>query len=130
MWLWTINGAYGNWSLSSANTYAAAAVTQAITAASESTNTMTFTVAANAPPAGTCVFISGVTPAGYNTTTGAAGDACSFVLTSNGTTSFTVYNGTTGLGAGSVFGTVALSLQQNTDVYSVVSAAVTDQLRS
>lgn len=128
MWLWTINGGYGCWNLSCATTYSAATAVQAITASSESTNTMTYTVAANAPAAGQVAFVTGVTPAGYNTTQGAATDAVSWVRTSAGGTSFTVYNGTTGLGAGSVFGTVTTSLQQSTDGWSKVNGTFNDQL--
>lgn len=115
-----LNSLAGNWDFSSGNTYAAtttAAVT--ITAASEATNTMTFTVAAGAPPAGACVVVAGVTPAGYNSPTTTA-LPCWNVLTSNGTTSFTAFNNTTGLGVGTLFGTVQAPQELDADVYATL----------
>lgn len=113
-----INRLYGNRDWGSANTYTTGApAATAITAASESTNTVTITSTLN-PPVGSCVTITGVTPAGYNSPAG----ACWNVLTTSAG-SFTYYNGTTGLGAGSVFGTAAIPLQVDADVYTILGGS-------
>ncbi len=106
-----VNSFNANPSFSAGNVYSStnpAAV--AVTAATESTNTMTFTTAANTFALGNCVTVTGVTPAGYNTPT----NACWTVLTAPNNTTFTAYNGTTGLGALSVAGTAAKP--QETDI--------------
>jgi hypothetical protein len=110
----TINRiASGNFNFSSANVYtttAAAATT--ITAASESTNTVTFTFSAT--PAnfvvGTDLTITGVTPAGYNTSTA---NICHILGRS--ATQVSCLNPTTGLGVGTVFGTAAAPMQLDAD---------------
>lgn len=101
-----INRFYGNNDFANATTYAAGApAPTAITAASQSGNTMTFTTTLN-PPVGSMATVTGVTPAGYN--------GIWRVLTSSGT-QFTAYNYVTGLGAGTVFGTAAIPLQVDAD---------------
>jgi hypothetical protein len=113
-----INGLFGNQNFTSATTYASvapAAVT--ITAASESGNTMTFTSASGAPVVGKCVTVTGVTPAGYNS----LADGCWYVITSNGTTSWTAFNNTTGLGAGTVFGTFQVPQQADADNFAILN---------
>lgn len=115
-----VNSVAGNWDFSSGNTYAStttAAIT--ITAASEATNTMTFTQGSGAPPVGSCVVVAGVTPAGYNSPTTTA-LPCWHVLTSNLTTSWTAYNNTTGLGVGTIFGTMLLPQELDVDVYATL----------
>ncbi len=71
----------------------------AITAASESVNTATITTSLN-PPQGSTVTIVGVLPAAYN--------GSYKVLTTSGT-NFTYTNPTSGLGAGSVFGSAVVT---------------------
>lgn len=108
-----VNRYYGNKSWSTANVYTTgAAAATAITATSESTNTVTVTSTLN-PPLHSCVVISGVTPAGYNNVT----NECWNVLTTSAT-NFTYFNFVTGLGAGSVFGTASVPMQQDVDVFT------------
>lgn len=115
-----VNRLYGNNNWTTANTYTTTApAATAITATSEATNTVTVTSTLN-PGVGSCVVIAGVTPAGYNS---AAGD-CWNVLSSSSTT-FTYYNGTTGLGAGTVFGTAIIPTQLDADVYTVLGGSAT-----
>lgn len=118
-----INRAYAAKSFSEATTYTTgAAAATAITAASEAANTVTITSTLN-PPVGSCVIIAGVTPAGYNSpSTG----GCWLVLTTSGA-NFTFFNGTTGLGAGSVFGTAAVPLQKDKDVWVILGGSGTSQ---
>lgn len=111
-----INRLYACQDFSCATTYTTGqAAATAITAATESTNTMTFTSALN-PGVGKTVTVAGVTPSGYN------GDW--LVLTSSGTT-FTAYNYATGVGAGSVFGTAKIPLQKDEDVYTILGGSAT-----
>lgn len=110
-----LNRIYGPQSFSEATTYvAAAAAAAAVTATSQATNTMTFTTALN-PGIGSVVSCTGITPAGYNSP-----NTGWLVLTSNGAT-FTAWNGTTGLGAGSVFGTCSKPLQADKDAWVVLN---------
>lgn len=111
-----VNRANGHLDWGSATTYTTGApAATAITAASETGNTMTFTSTLN-PPVGACVIVTGVTPAGYNSpTTG----GCWYVITTS-STNFTVWNGTTGLGAGTVFGSASVPLQKDLDVYFIL----------
>jgi len=107
-----VNALFGPSNFSGANTYtttSTAATT--ITAATESGATSTLTMGSNPWVAGQCVVVTGVTPAGYNSPAG----QCWYVLTANATT-LTFTNSVTGLGAGSVFGTVqaAQELDQDT----------------
>jgi hypothetical protein len=105
---------------SSATTYTTTApAATAITATSESVNTVTVTSTLN-PPVGSDVIITGVTPAGYNTS---ATNKC-YVVTTAGA-NFTCLNGTSGLGAGSVFGTAAVPTQKNQDVYVILGGSAT-----
>lgn len=111
-----VNRANGHLDWGSATTYTTSApAATAITATSETGNTMTFTSTLN-PPVGSCAIVTGVTPAGYNSpTTG----GCWFVLTTS-SSAFTVWNGTTGLGAGTVFGVASVPLQKDLDVYFIL----------
>lgn len=114
------NMVYGNRSWSAANTYTAttpAAV--AVSAASESGNTMTFTTAANTFVVGNCVVVAGVTPAGYNSTT----NSCWLVLTAPNNTTFTAYNDTTGLTALTVAGTASTSQEVDIDIYAILGGS-------
>jgi hypothetical protein len=112
----SINRLYGNNDWTSAATYASAApAATAITAASESGNTVTITSTLN-PPVNSCVTVAGVTPSGYNNVSG----ECWNVLTTSGS-NFTYYNWTTGLGAGSVFGTASVPLQKDADTYTILN---------
>lgn len=113
-----VNRATGNLSWATATTYSSGApAATSITAATEATNTVTITSTLN-PPVGACVVIAGVTPAGYNSPT----SGCWFVLTT-GASSFTYWNTTSGLGAGSVFGTAAVPLQKDQDVYAILGGS-------
>lgn len=112
-----INRLGGASDFSNATTYTSgAAAATAITAASESTNTVTITSTLN-PPAGSSVTIAGVTPSGYNGTYN--------VLTTSATT-FTLFN-VSGLGAGSVFGTAKIPLQLDGDGWVVLGGSGTSQ---
>jgi hypothetical protein len=111
-----INRYYGNKDWTSATTYVAAApAATAITAASEVGNTVTITSTLN-PPVNSCVVIAGVTPAAYNNVT----DECWNVLTT-AAGNFTFFHFQTGLGAGSVFGTAAVPLQKDADMYTILN---------
>ena len=68
---------------------------------------MTFICILN-PAVGSTVTVSGVTPSGYN--------GRWYVLTSS-PTSFTAWNMNTGLGVGTVFGTAAVPMMQDDDVF-------------
>jgi hypothetical protein len=108
-----LNRYYGNTNFTSANTYGSAnAAGVTITAASETGNIATFTFAAITATVGQEWSISGVTPSGYN-------NPC-VVQTTNATT-ITCWMPTTGLGAGSVFGTAQLPQQVDADQYYIVN---------
>jgi hypothetical protein len=114
---------YGNNNWPVATTYTttnAAAV--AITASSESGNDMTFTTTLN-PNQGDCVIVTGVTPAGYNSTTANFTMGCWFVTSSSNATTFHAFNQTTGLGVGTVFGTAQNQQDQDVDYYAVLGGA-------
>jgi len=115
-----LNRAYGhlNWTTATTYTTGAPAAT-AITAASEATNTVTITSTLN-PPVGSCVVVAGVTPAGYNNVAG----ECWNVLTTSAT-NFTYFNFTSGLGAGTIFGTAAVPRQLDADVYTILAGSAT-----
>lgn len=103
-----VNRLYGNHDFTIANTYTTAApAATAITASTESGNTVTITSTLN-PPIGSTVTIAGVTPAGYNG---------NFTVLTTAAGSFTYYNFTTGLGAGTIFGTAKIPQQVDEDVY-------------
>jgi len=109
---------------SCANTYTTTApAATAITATSESgaagVSIATITSTLN-PPVGSDVTIAGVTPSGYNTSTT---NKCYVVTTS--APSFTCYNGTSGLGVGTVFGTAKIPTQLNQDVYVNLAGSAT-----
>jgi hypothetical protein len=109
----TFNALFGNLSFSTANTYASGApAATAVTAASESVNTITITTTLN-PGVGRSVSCTGITPAGYNSPT----DGWRVITSS--ASSFTAYTDTTGLGAGTVFG--SCSVPQMTEVDIVVN---------
>jgi hypothetical protein len=84
----------------------------AITAAAEVGNRVTITSTLN-PGQYSTVIISGVTPAGYNG---------SYTVIDSSASSFTYFNTTTGLGAGSVFGTAQVST--NTVTFTSTLSAV------
>ena len=110
-----VNRTYACQDFSCASVYnSAAAAASAVTASSESTNTMTFTTALN-PPLGSQVTCTGITPAGYN-----SGNSGWYVITTSGA-NFTAWSNTTGLGAGSVFGTCSVPMQKDKDVYSIIN---------
>lgn len=122
----TINELFGNQDFSSGNTYTVSPpAATAITAASESGNIMTFTMAAN-PWNGQadtpCVKVTGVTPAGYNSPTTAAQLQCWHII-SNTATTFTAYNPTSGLGVGTVFGTALAPQERDADVFATLGGS-------
>lgn len=110
-----INRKFGHTNFSVATTYTTgAAAATAITAASESGNTVTITSVLN-PPVGSSVTIAGVTPSGYNGI---------YTVRTTSAPSFTLYN-VSGLGAGSVFGTAAIPLQKDADQYVILGGSAT-----
>ena len=110
-----VNALFGNLNFSVANTYASgAAAATAVTAASESGNTITITTTLN-PGVGRSVSCTGITPSGYNSPTPGWR-----VLTSSAS-SFTTYSDTTGLGAGTVFGSCSVSQEVEADVYAILN---------
>jgi hypothetical protein len=114
-----INRLYACHSFSCANTYTTgAAAATSVTAASESTNTMTFTTALH-PNVGQMATCTGITPSGYNSS-----DQGWLVLTSS-STQFTAYNYATGLGAGTIFGACSVPEQLDTDVYVILAGTAT-----
>jgi|HubBroStandDraft_4_1064222.scaffolds.fasta_scaffold00050_60 hypothetical protein len=118
----TFNDLYAAQDFSTGNTYTTTATVPAtITAATEATNTMTFTVANTFSP-GQCAIVTGVTPAGYNSTTANLTMGCWFILTAS-SSAFTAYNGTTGLGAGTIFGTAVVPQELDVDVYATLGGS-------
>jgi hypothetical protein len=111
-----MNSLYGNWSFGAANTYSSAgAAAIATTAGTESTNTMTFTSAgwtAATFVVGTRMVCAGITPAGYNGV---------WQILTNGGTTVTAYNGTTGLGPITVQGTCQGEQLQQADNYAILN---------
>jgi len=113
------NAFYGNQSFSTGNTYTATSTAATtITAATESTNTVTLTMGSNPWVAGQMCTVTGVTPAGYNSPVG----AWWFILTANATT-VTFFNPTSGLGAGSIFGTIQCPQEVDADVYATLGGS-------
>jgi hypothetical protein len=111
----TFNALFGNLNFSMANTYASgAAAATSVTAASESVNTITITTTLN-PGVGRSVSCTGITPSGYNSPTPGWR-----VISSSGT-QFTAYTDTTGLGAGTVFGTCSVPQMTEVDVYAILN---------
>jgi hypothetical protein len=107
---------------SCATTYSsAAAAAVATTAGSQTTNTITITMAAT--PAncqvGNTVHVAGTTPAGYSTS-GSWSSMGPQILTRSAT-QITYYNDNSGLGAITVQGTVVCPQMQPQDVYSIVN---------
>jgi len=120
-----INAFYGNTTWATANTYGVTATApNTITAASESGNTVTLTFAANVFPVGSCITVAGVTPAGYNSPTTAGALQCWHVNGSTGTT-VTFFTDTTGLGAGTVFGTAVTAQELDVDAYARLTQCTT-----
>jgi hypothetical protein len=112
-----INRYYGNKDFSSATTYVAAATAAvATTAGSQSTNTITITMAAT--PAncqvGNTIVISGTTPAGYSNASG-------WHIITRSATQITAFINTTGLGAITVQGLASCPQQQDADMYQVLN---------
>jgi len=113
-----INRLYGPHDFSSATVYAsAAAAAVATTAGSEATNTVTLTMAAT--PAncqvGTLAVVTGVTPTGYNSTVANGAGLGGWMIRTRSATQITYFDGTAGLGAVSVQGTVSCPQQQDGD---------------
>jgi hypothetical protein len=110
------NSLFGNWSFGTAATYSSAGgAAIATTAGSESGNTMTFTSAgwtAATFVVGTRMVCAGITPAGYNGV---------WQILSNGGTTVTAYNGTTGLGAITVQGTCQGEQLQQADNFAILN---------
>lgn len=116
----SINRLYGNQDFSTAATYTTTApAATAITAASESGSTATYTMASNPFVAGQLVTATGITPSGYNTT----GVGC-LALTATAT-QITCLLPTSGLGAGTVFGTMSAPVQKDVDKYAILAGAAT-----
>lgn len=119
-----VNRLWSSQDFSSANVYTSGAPSPtAITAASQSGNTMTFTSTLN-PPVGSLVVVAGMTPSGYNSSNSGSGGW--LVLTSS-SSSFTAYNGTTGLGVGTGFGTASVPQQLDEDKYVVLGGSSSGQ---
>ena len=118
IWDRVYNRLNGNTSFSTANTYTASAAGVLDTAESETGNTMTFTSTLN-PGAGAIVVCTGSTVTGYNSPT----ETGWFVITS-GASSFTAWNNTTGLAAGSgTHATCVAPLQKDVDDHSTLGAS-------
>jgi hypothetical protein len=120
-----VNAIMGNNSFQTATTYASGG-TAAITTtnATESSNTMTFTSAgwtAGQFVVGTRVFCTGITPAGYNGL---------WMVKTNGGTTFTAYNNTTGLGNQSVAGTCQGPQLQQADNYVTLNGGAVNFIMS
>jgi hypothetical protein len=110
-----INRLYGNHSFSTANTYSASAsAATAITAASETGNLITLTFASTPFVAGQMVRVAGVTPSGYNGV---------WPVKSVTATTAVLFDDTTGLGAGTVFGTAVAPQMQDVDQYIILGGA-------
>ncbi len=119
-----VNQYWGNTDFSSATTYAsAAAAAVATTAVTQSTNTVTVTMVAT--PAncqvGNMALVTGVTAVsgtatGYNATAANGAGLLGWMILTRSATQITYYDGTTGLGAASVQGTVVCPQQQDADV--------------
>lgn len=117
------NALFGSRDWSSANTYTTtAAAPTTITAATESGATVTLSFTSNPFPKGACIVVAGVTPAGYNSPTGSGSLQCWHVLTSTAT-QVTFTNLTTGLGAGTVFGTAVTAQELDADVYATLGGS-------
>lgn len=119
------NSLYGNWNFGTAATYSSAGgAAISTTAGSESGNTMTFTSAgwtASTFVKGTRMVCAGITPAGYNGV---------WQILSNGGTTLTAYNGTTGLGVITVQGTCQGEQLQQADNYAILNFGVGNFLLS
>lgn len=116
-----VNRYYGNKNWATANTYTASGTnTIATTNATESGNIVTITVGATGPcVAGAEVFVTGVTPAGYNTPATQDG----WYIRTSTATQITYYNFNTGLGAQSVAGTIHCAQQVDADDHMIINAA-------
>lgn len=108
-----LNRFYGARDFTNATTYVAAApAATTVTAATEVGNTATYTYGANTFPVGATATTTGMTPAGYN--------ASCQVLTSNAT-QITCLIPTSGLGAGSVFGSTSVPLMKDQDGFAILN---------
>lgn len=111
----SVNSRLGCLNFSCATTYASGApAATAVTATSESTNTMTFTTTLN-PPVGSSVVCTGITPAGYNS------PAQGWYVLTTAAGNFTAFNNTTGLGVGTVFGVCSVPQEKDGDVYAILN---------
>lgn len=121
-----INSVMGNWTFETGATYASGGTAAiATTNATEAGNTMTFTSAgftAGMFVPGTRMVCAGITPAGYNGV---------WQILTNGATTLTAFNTTTGLGGQSVAGTCqGEQLQQADNFATLNSGAVNFMLSS
>ena len=104
---------------STATTYnSAAPAAQTVTASSQSGNTATYTFTSNAFTVGQYMSCTGITPSGYNATNYNSLTILSAVAGASGTV--TAYLNTTGLGAGSVFGSCTVP-QQKEERFSILN---------
>lgn len=115
-----VNRLTGHNDFSSATTYTTGApAATTITAASESTNTVTFTFGTT--PAnclvGNQMTVTGVTPSGYNRT--------DYIVLTRSSTQVTAFNPTASLGAGTVFGAASCPEQVDQDVYTILGGSAT-----
>lgn len=122
-WQAAFNHIYGAKGFSTATTYgSAAAAATATTAGSETGNIITLTFAAT--PAncqkGSLIVTAGITPAGYNSDSG-AGRPAAWQILSRTATQVTFYTGATGLGVITVQGTGVCPAQQDHDTYAILN---------
>ena len=104
---------------STATTYnSAAPAAQTVTATSQATNTGTYTFTSNAFTVGQYMGCTGITPSGYNATNYNSLTILSAVAGAGGTV--TAYLNTTGLGAGSIFGSCTVP-EQKEERFSILN---------
>lgn len=125
---YAVNAANGNLNWSTAATYTtAAAAAVATTALSESGNTVTVTFAATPAncQAGNLIVITGVTAAGYNTTSANGFGLGGALILTRSATQVTYWDNTTGLSAATVQGTGVCPQEQDADVYAILGGSAT-----
>ena len=112
-----------NASFSTANTYTTTAPAPlAVTAATETGNTMTFTIGANTFAPGNCLTVAGVTPAGYNT----PANMCTTKTDVANGSSAAGWNNVTGLTALTVAGTISAPQEKDADAkFSILGQCTT-----
>jgi hypothetical protein len=120
-----VNSVMGNWSFDTGATYASGGTAAiATTNATQSGNTMTFTSAgftAGMFVVGTRMVCTGITPVGYNGV---------WTIKTNGGTTLTAYNDTTGLGNQSVAGTCQGEQLQQADNYATLNGGAVNFMLS